>query len=230
MTDPAEGAPTPPPSGNLEAPPPPAASVQVPPPPAGGTGAPPPPSGNWQAPPQSSAPAFQASQVEAGPAPGISYADTVTRVIALVIDVIVLGLIQFLLTIIGVAITIAGAGWVIGLLFAILWAVASIGYFVYTWTSMRASPGQRLLRLETVNAADGATITQDQAIRRWAYLFGPAAAANIVSNLPGIWFLGGLIGLASFGYAIYLLYTVTQSTKRQGFHDLQSGTVVIKHA
>ncbi len=178
--------------------------------PAGGAPTPPPPQGNWQAPPPPSPGGFQQAQVEAGPAPGIAYADLVTRIIA-------------------VAIVIAGAGWLIGLLFAILWAVASIGYFVYTWTSMRASPGQRLLKLETVNAADGATLTQNQAIRRWAFLFGPAALANIASNLPGGWFLGGLVGLAATVYAIYLLYTASQSSKRQGYHDVQSGTVVIKH-
>lgn len=197
--------------------------------PAGGAPTPPPPQGNWQAPPPPSPGGFQQAQVEAGPAPGIGYADLVTRIIALIIDGFLLGLIQVLLGIIALAITIAGAGWLIGLLFAILWAVASIGYFVYTWTSMRASPGQRLLKLETVNAADGATLTQNQALRRWAFLFGPAALANIASNLPGGWFFGGLVGLAAAVYALYLLYTASQSSKRQGYHDVQSGTVVIKH-
>jgi uncharacterized RDD family membrane protein YckC len=229
MTDPAEGAPTPPPSGNLEAPPPPAASVQAPPPPASSIGTPPPPSGNWQAPPPATG-GFQTKALEPGPAPGIAYADLVTRIIALIIDAVILGLIQFLLGIIGVAITVAGAGWLVGLLFAILWTVVSVGYFVYAWTSMRASPGQKLLKLETVNAADGATVTQNQAIRRWAFLYGPVALANLVTNLPGFfWFFGGLIGLAAIVYAIYLLYSVTQSSKGQGYHDLQAGTVVIKH-
>jgi len=200
MTDPAGGAPTPPNPGNWQAPPPPPAT--------GG---------------------FQQSPVEPGPAPGISYADTVTRVIALVIDAVILGAIQFLLVIIGAAIVIAGAGWLIGLLFAVLWAVVSVGYFVYTWTSMRASPGQRVMHLETVNAADGATMTQEQAIRRWAFLLGPSALSSIVGNLPVVGLLGSLIGLASFVYALYLLYSVTQSPKRQGFHDLQAGTVVVRH-
>jgi uncharacterized RDD family membrane protein YckC len=197
--------------------------------PAGGAPTPPPPQGNWQAPPTPPTGGFQAASVEAGPAPGVAYADLVTRIIALVIDGVLLGLIQILLSIIAVAIAVAGAGWLIGLLFAVVWIVASVGYFVYTWTSMRATPGQRLLKLETVNAADGATLTQNQAIRRWAFLVGPAALANLVSNLPWIWFLGGLVGLASAAYALYLLYTASQSSKRQGFHDVQSGTVVIKH-
>ena len=37
-----------------------------------------------------------------------------------------------------------------------------------------------------------------------------------------------LLSAASLAYVIYLLYTTSQSSKRQGFHDVQAGTVVIK--
>ena len=86
--------------------------------------------------------------------------------------------------------------------------------------------------VETVNAADGATLTRDQAIRRWAFLFGPQVVASVfqfsgsVSTALGS--IGSLLGLLAFLYAIYLLYTVTQSAKRQGFHDVQANTVVVK--
>jgi len=96
---------------------------------------------------------------------------------------------------------------------------------------MRASPGQKILNLETVNAADGATLTRDQAIRRWAYLFGPSAVGTVANfALAGtdIGFLGSLISLATFVYTLYLLWSASQSPKRQGFHDVQSGTVVVK--
>ena len=214
MTDPAGGAPTPPPpSGNW----------QAPPPPAGGT--PPPPSaGSWQAPPPTSGPTFQQSTVEPGPAPGITYADTVTRIIALVIDAVIIGIIGFFIsTFVGIIFSAATG---IGILFlfvgGLVSAAISVVYFVYGWTRMRASFGQKFLNLETVNAADGATLTQNQAIRRWAFLWGPQAVIGIVP------FLALFAWPLEFLYGIYLLYTVTQSTKRQGFHDVQSGTVVVK--
>ena len=62
-----------------------------------------------------------------------------------------------------------------------------------------------MLGLETVNAADGATLTRDQAVRRWAFLFGPQVVASVfqfsgsVSNTLGS--LGSLLGLAAFIYA-----------------------------
>ncbi len=199
--------------------------------PAGGAPIPPPPSGNWQAPPPPQGapqggfnPNFQQAAVEAGPAPGIVYADVGNRVIALVIDGVILAviswIIQFLFDQIG-----GGLGAAILFLFigGLIYAAISAVYFVYGWTNMRASFGQKFLNLETVNAADGATLTQNQAIRRWAFLWGPQAIIGIIPFLVFIaWPLFALYGL-------YLLYTVTQSPKRQGFHDVQAGTVVIKH-
>jgi uncharacterized RDD family membrane protein YckC len=42
--------------------------------------------------------------------------------------------------------------------------------------------------------------------------------------------LGSLIGLLAFGYLIFLLWTTYQSPKKQGYHDVQAGTVVVKRA
>ncbi len=215
MTDPAGGAPTPPPSGNWQAPPPPTpggpSGFQTPPPPAPG--------------------GFQQAPVEAGPAPGVSYADLVTRIIAYVIDAIALGIVWSVVwsVILGTVFLTAGFGMLLvaGLMLGLIWAAGSLAYFVYCWTRMRATIGQRVMKLETVNAADGATLTQNQAIRRWAFLFGPAAAGIVLGNILGL--LGPLLSLAAFAYEIYLLYSASQSSKRQGYHDVQASTVVIKH-
>lgn len=201
--------------------------------PAGGS-TPPPPS-NWGSnqgtgtPP----PAFQTAPVEAGPAPGVSYADLVTRIIAFIIDEIILGvgyIVVWSILLTALFVTGGFGGFFIGAVIgAVILLVASAVYFVYTWTTMRASPGQKILNLETVNAADGATLTRDQAIRRWAFLFGPAALATAFGySGGGLGILGLLVSLASFGYTLYLLYTASQSPKRQGFHDIQAGTVVVK--
>ncbi len=198
------------------------------------TGGPPTPqgSGNWQAPPPPGPGGFQAAPPAAGPAPGVVYADTVTRVIAYIIDAIIFFIVAVFIVGLLILAIFTGGG-VMALIGTILLAVISIGgsavYFIYTWTRMRASIGQRVLGLETVNAADGATLTQDQAIRRWAFLFGPTALGAVLGYAPGdLGLLGSLVGLLAFIYEIYLLYTVTQSPKRQGFHDVQAGTVVVK--
>jgi uncharacterized RDD family membrane protein YckC len=189
--------------------------------------------GNWQQPAASTS-GFQPAPIAAGPAPGVAYADLVQRIIAYVIDAVIIGVVLSVV-VVGLVVSLfftggAAAG-IIGLVIAVVVSlIGSAIYFIYTWTTMRASPGQKILGLETVNAADGATLTRDQAIKRWAFLFGPAAIAQVMS-LSGIGALGGLenlVSLLAFAYAIYLLYTVSQSQKRQGFHDVQAGTVVVK--
>jgi uncharacterized RDD family membrane protein YckC len=184
--------------------------------------------------PAAASPGFQAAPVAAGPAPGVAYADLPQRIIAYIIDAVLLGVVMTVV-VVGLVVSLfftggAAAG-LIGLAVAVaLSLLGSAIYFIYTWTTMRASPGQKVLGLETVNAADGATLTRDQAIKRWAFLFGPSAVAQVLS-LSGGGVLGGLenlVGLLAFAYAIYLLYTVSQSQKRQGFHDVQAGTVVVK--
>jgi uncharacterized RDD family membrane protein YckC len=187
------------------------------------------PQGNWQAPPPGGAPGgfnpnLQQVAAEPGPAPGVTYADLVTRIIASVIDYAILFVVNLILVAIGGAITLATGVWLFGFVFGIVFAAINAVYFVYGWTTMRASFGQKFLKLETVSSADGSTLTQQQAIRRWAFLFGPWAIGAIIPVV------GGIIVLLSYVYALYLLYTCSQSAKRQGFHDLQAGTVVIKHA
>ncbi len=191
--------------------------------------------GNWNQPAAQTPPALKTAAVEPGPAPGVAYASLVTRFIAYVIDSIVMGVaIAIVATIL--FIPLAFMGDMVGALiaFVIIGALSLVGsavYFVYFWTTMRASLGQKILSLETVNAADGKTLTRDQAIKRWAYLFGPSAAlsvANFTLTGSSLGSLISLLSLAVFGYEIYLLYTASKSSKRQGFHDVQAGTVVVK--
>jgi uncharacterized RDD family membrane protein YckC len=228
MTDPTGGAPSP------QAPQPP---EQAPAPPPPGAPAPPPAGGNWSSPPPSGQmpggfnPNFQAAAVETGPAPGVVYADIVTRIIALVIDSVILWIPYVILStiILGAFLLSGGALYtVLGLVIGAGYAALAGVYFVWTWTTQRASYGQKFLKLETVNAADGATLTRDQAIKRFAFLYGGNLVAIVGQNVFGFG-LGSLLGLLGLVYVAYLLYTTSQSPKRQGFHDVQAGTVVVKH-
>jgi len=197
--------------------------------PPDGTPPTPPPASNWQPPSTTSTTDF-GFMVAAGPAPGIMYADTVQRVIAYVIDVILFWVVALLFIPILIVSFLATGTLLFSVVIGAVALVASALYFIYTWTAMRATIGQRVLGLQVVNASDGSTLTMDQAVRRWAFLFGPSALGSALgwTNSSALGALGSLIGLLAFLYQLYLLYSVTQSPKRQGFHDVQASTVVIK--
>jgi uncharacterized RDD family membrane protein YckC len=172
------------------------------------------------------------SQTVAGPA-GMVYADVPSRIFAYIIDAIVMGVgFGILYAIFGglfIGSLLGGFSFMMFVWFVVMlliYAAGSAIYFIYTWTKMRGSPGQRVLGLETLNAADGAVLTQPQAIRRWLFLFGPFVLAQVASFMLGG--LGSLVGLLTFAYAIFLLYTAANSPTRQGFHDIQATTVVVK--
>ena len=144
-----------------------------------------------------------------------------TRVIAFIIDAIILGLCSAVLGLIIGDTTIVG-----GITRAIIYAALGFLYFGYTWTTWRASPGQRILGLMTVNDADGAALTWNQATMRWAFLFGPSILNSLFGNQIGGG-LGAIVGLIVLGYYIYLLYTAATDPRKQGFHDKQANTLVI---
>jgi uncharacterized RDD family membrane protein YckC len=177
----------------------------------------------------------------AGPA-GLYYADVPNRSIAYIIDAIILGIINLfagaILGAIGLnavtintsATTIGGLinyNPVVGLIQAVIFTAISAAYFIYTWTALRGSPGQKVLGMQVGNAADGKTLTTEQAVKRWVALGAPFGIAQALNPLPG---LGILIGLAAFVWFIALLVTTAQSPTKQGYHDRYAGTVVVKAA
>jgi uncharacterized RDD family membrane protein YckC len=181
---------------------------------------------SWTAPPAGPA-------KDAGPAPGVAYADLGIRMGGFVIDAVIFFIAFWIFAAVVLTALAFGTGFgglVLGfvLLTAFNTAFSAI-YFIYGWTKLRASPGQKMLGLETVNAADGATLTQPQAIRRWLFLFGPFVALSALQWVVGA-FLGLVASLVSLGYLIYLIYTTNQDPKRQGFHDHQADTVVVRRA
>jgi len=201
---------------------------------------PPPPSEAPTASSWESAPAAQTAQPVPG-APGYVYADVPNRAIAYIIDAIILFVINIVVSIVvGIflpsvtidpdasnifaAVRVNTAAVIVT---ALIGLVINGIYFVYTWTRMRGSPGQKLLGMQVGNAADGATLTQEQAIKRWIFLGAPFGLASALNPLPAI---GIIIALAGLAYFIYLLVTTAQSPTKQGFHDQQASTVVVKSA
>lgn len=182
----------------------------------------------------------------AGPA-GLYYADVPNRIIAQIIDAVLVGIVGLIVGIVVYAIvgpaqnvttvpdsnSLLGVrietstNWVPTIIGAIVGLAISAGYYIYTWTAMRGTLGQKMLGMQVGNAADGATLTMDQAVRRWLALGGIFSLAQFLNPLPG---LGLLIGLASLVWVIALLVTTAQSPTKQGLHDQFAKTVVVKGA
>ncbi|MBA2253990.1 MAG: RDD family protein [Chloroflexi bacterium] len=113
------------------------------------------------------------------------------------------------------------------LIFALLNFAITAAYFVYSWTAMRGSPGMKVLGMQIGSERDGSTITINQAFMRFLFLGAPF---GIAQALTGISSLGIIIVIATIAYFIFLLVTTAQSPTKQGFHDKQAHTMVVKAA
>jgi uncharacterized RDD family membrane protein YckC len=160
----------------------------------------------------------------ATPAASLAPADMGTRVIAYIIDAVVLSIAYLILL---AVLPLPGGAIVRSVIFAVL----SFLYFGYSWRTWRASPGQRVLALMTVSATDGSPLTWNQAVMRFAWLFGPSVLGSLFGNADQV---GGtlsfILSLVVLGYYIYLFWTASQDPKRQGLHDKRSGSIVVKGA
>jgi uncharacterized RDD family membrane protein YckC len=169
-------------------------------------------------------------------AAGFVYGDVLYRVIAIIIDFIILaivnGIVQIILSTIGLtpySVTVGGFSVnVIGFLIYLVVGIAiSFFYFTWMWRNRRATIGMQVLGMQVGNANDGKTLTSDQAMRRWLALFGPSTLSQL---LFGFSIIGGLVGLAAFAWVIFLLWTTWQSPTKQGWHDVFANTMVVKAA
>ena len=205
------------------------AAAAAPPPPGAiapplGAAEPPAPAA-WQPPPTA-----PPKTPEVPGAPGRYFAATVTRVAALLIDGILLGIVAgIIFAIVGAfvpgpnfddptrfsaatpAVVIGGIG---GLIVSYL-------YFFLSWRSAgKATPGQRVFKMQVGNAFDGAALTTRQITIRWLTLFG----LGIISVVP---LVGGLGGLATIIWDIVLLVTTATSPTKQGMQDRWAGSAVV---
>ncbi|MFL5686495.1 MAG: RDD family protein [Chloroflexota bacterium] len=184
-----------------------------------------------------SAPNPGGTPAASAPATGLVYADVPNRIIAYILDAILVGLFTFVVGVIlaGIGLTAMtvnpdlsvsvnyGAAFVQG----VLGLLISAGYFIYTWTRMRATLGMRALGMQVGNAGDGATMTTGQGVRRYVALSAPAILAQVFTGIP---LVGVVVGLAGFIWYIWLIYTTAQSPTKQGWHDTFANTQVVKAA
>jgi hypothetical protein len=217
----------------METPPPDSTPAAPPPPPeSSGSGS------QWSAPPPPAQPVAAAS--------GFVYADVPNRAIAYIIDAIILFVINIIVSIVIGAIlgpatkvsfnssatdlgnlVTADVNYATVLVTALVSTAVNGIYFVWTWTNMRGSLGQKLLSMQVGNEGDGKTLTMNQAITRWIFLGAPFGIAGALNPIPA---LGVIIALAALAWFIALLVTTAQSPTKQGLHDRYAHTMDVKAA
>ena len=158
---------------------------------------------------------------------GLVYADVPNRAIAYIIDAIILAVMVVVVAGILAAIGLAAGEFLSVVVIGIIGLAISAAYFIYTWTTMRATVGMKALGMQIGNAGDGKTLTQDQAIRRWLALSAPSILAQAFQPIAVI---GLVLSIAAFAWFIYLVYTTAQSPTKQGWHDVFANTMVVKAA
>jgi uncharacterized RDD family membrane protein YckC len=229
-------------SGGSAPPPPPAQQPPPPPPPQQGwqstpTPPGPPPAGGGQ---PSGMPSWTNNLTDrttpGGPG-GIALADAPNRIIAAIIDFVILGIVGFVVQMITTAVLgdqFVFLGTASGRFPSLLSSLAAVivmllvvgGYFIYMWTRMDgATIGMRVLKLSVRDQATGGPINQSQAITRFIFFGAPYALEFFYG-----WGLGLIISILVVVYYIYLLYSIANDPLRQGLHDKQAKTVVAKLA
>ncbi len=159
-----------------------------------------PPPAQWPAPPDA-----------VGPAPGVRFASHGARLVAYIVDGI---LVSVLVTIVAVLLSFGVAAFAVagadalavlgGILVIVAIFAVSLGYFPWFWVKGGATPGMRIFNLRVVRDRDG----------------GPIGWGEALLRLVGFWVSSIVFYL---GFAWILI-----DKRRRGWHDLIAGTVMVQ--
>ncbi len=147
---------------------------------------------------------WQAPDVELGPAPGVAFANAGARLVAYIVDLIVVGFFLLVLAVVAAMLII-----VLPILSVLPLAAAFVVpfvYFPYYWARTGQTPGMKMMGIKVVRDRDGGPVTGGQAILR-------------------------LIGYWISGFVFYLGFAwIFIDKRKRGWHDLIAGSVVIEAA
>jgi len=169
-----------------------------------------------------------------GPA-GLVLADVPNRIMALVIDILVLSVAGFLLAwSFGGLVSQPGALDSPGgeldvaafLVVLTLQLLISLAYFGGFWSLLSATPGMRLLGLRVGDVSAGQPLARRQTVVRWLVVGVPSLLVSLVLYVPST----VAVVIAGFGLAwlLLLLYTMAQSPLKQGLHDRSAHSIVVR--
>jgi uncharacterized RDD family membrane protein YckC len=184
----------------------------------------PPPPGQSSQPAATPIQSWEAPPSVPGPAAGIEFAPHGPRLVAYIIDGIILTLVIVLVTIIAAPIVVATIGtdqfvftgediqslspafWTVVLLYVVFVFVVTVAYFPFFWARTGQTPGMRPFDLYVVRDADGGKISGGSAVLR----------------LIGLW-------IAQWIFYIGIIWIFIDARHR-GWQDLIGGTVMVKRA
>jgi uncharacterized RDD family membrane protein YckC len=166
-------------------------------------------------------------------APGLSFADTISRLIAFFVDTILVAIVAGITgAVLGLGETVtreAADGFsysyrVTGPAFSILAVVLSLAYFVFFWTGgRRATIGQRIFGIQVGNAFDGHPLTFEQAVKRWLALGFILSLIELVLPPGQSW-----VALITFLWSLVLLLSTMASPTKQGLHDKFANSALVR--
>jgi uncharacterized RDD family membrane protein YckC len=176
------------------------------------------------APPVRWEPPVQAPPPDQAAAPGLVFAGVPPRLVAWIVDILIVGLLSIIVVAVLVAFFPAdGSATLIAS--TVVSVSIDLAYFVGLWTSSRrATPGMRLLALQIGNAADGRTLTPEQAVRRWLAMGSPLPLLAVVPALAGI------TNLVIVVLLLILVVSIASSPTKQGLHDRFASSAIVRPA
>jgi uncharacterized RDD family membrane protein YckC len=166
----------------------------------------PPPTVSWESP-----------EPQGGPAPGVEFAPHGGRLVAYILDGIIISIVVTVIAAIGAAVfwsgstmegnrlvSVATGPAVVATIIFIIAGVVGLLYFPFFWARGGQTPGMRPFDLRVVRDSDG----------------GPIGWGTALLRLIGLW-VAGLV--------FYLGYIwIFIDKRRRGWQDLIAGTIVVK--
>jgi len=137
-----------------------------------------------------------------GPAPGVEFAEPGARLIAYIIDVLIIAGVSIVLGLIGTVFLVILP--IIGVLIWLGAVVFGLVYFPYFWAKDGQTIGNRQMRIRVVRDVDG----------------GPVSMGSAILRLIGYWVSGAVF------YIGFIWIFVDK--RRRGWMDLIASTVVVK--
>jgi uncharacterized RDD family membrane protein YckC len=184
---------------------------QSPPPPPEPTEAPTAPAIPPAAPPGQPSYTWSAPTEPAGPAPGFRFAPHGARLMAYIVDIVIVSAVLIvgwiLFGIVAGFFFAAGSegfGAAIIIVLAVMTFIITVVYFPWFWMQRGQTPGMRMFHLKVVRDRDG----------------GPISGGTAILRLFGYW-VNSLVFYLGF---IWIFI----DKRRRGWHDLIAGTVVIR--
>ncbi len=149
---------------------------------------------------------WEAPEQVAGPAPGYAFGGAGERLVAYIVDALIITGLLILVGLAGLLLV-----FVLPVLALLFWFVGGLavgfGYFPYFWVKSGQTPGLRMFQMRVVRDDDG----------------GPVGLGSALLRLFGLYVLDGLV--------LYLGFIWIFIDKRKRcWHDLIAGTVVIRRA